>query len=90
LDSVLDILSALFYPFSGVPGGIEAIFRHAAFFSSDDLQKAARAGALCIIVRDSAWRPRVGDVLKGLRLQQPTAPKYVYLQSSILDSLRFL
>jgi hypothetical protein len=90
LDSFLDILSALFHPFSGVPRGIEAIFRRAAFFSSDDLQKAARAGALCIVVRDHVWRPRVGDVLKGLELQQPTAPKYAYLQSSILDTLRFL
>jgi hypothetical protein len=90
LDSVLDILSALFHPFSGVPRGIEAIFRHAAFFSSDDLQMAARAGALCIVVRDITWRPRVGDVFKGLELQQPTAPKYAYLQSSILYSMRLL
>lgn len=50
-DTVLDILSALLYPFSGIHRGIERMFRRAAWFSESDLESVARAGALCIVVR---------------------------------------
>jgi hypothetical protein len=51
------ILYALFFPNTGIVRGLNAIFRH-AHFSRGDLQAATRAGALCMVVRTGAWRPR--------------------------------
>ncbi|TID27482.1 hypothetical protein E6O75_ATG00249 [Venturia nashicola] len=59
------ILYALFFPTTGVVRGLNAIFRHArvcwrwksAFIESSELRVAARAGALCMVVRTDKWRP---------------------------------
>jgi hypothetical protein len=50
------IIYALFFPTSGIVRGLNAIFRHASF-EKTDLRVAARAGALCMVVRTSKWRP---------------------------------
>jgi hypothetical protein len=42
----------------------------------DSLYKAARAGALCVVIRSKDWRPAVGDRIKGIQikhLDEPTA-----------------
>jgi hypothetical protein len=49
-DLAFAVFLAITFPFSGVSRGLEAIVRHASF-CCDDLKKAARTGALCIIVR---------------------------------------
>jgi len=49
------IIYALFFPASGMVRGLGAIFRHARL-EKDDLQSAARAGALCHVVRTKDWR----------------------------------
>jgi hypothetical protein len=68
-DILLDIVSALMYPYSGVLRGLEAIYRHAALFSTDDLHQATRAGALCIVVRTFKWAPATPLQLKGLTVR---------------------
>lgn len=57
LGAAFVVISALFSPTSGVVRGMKAIFSFAVF-AKTNLQRAARAGALSIVVEDS--RPRAG------------------------------
>ncbi len=52
---------ALLFPTAGIYRGLSAI-RHRAIFGKTDLHKAARAGALCMVVRTQDWKPQAGDV----------------------------
>jgi hypothetical protein len=72
-DLILDIWAALIYPYSGVNRGIEAIVRHAAFGSKDDLHVAARAGALCVVVRSKKWRPKDGQLIDHVEFLKTTS-----------------
>jgi hypothetical protein len=49
LDTTLDGIKALLIPVSGVNRGLNALFSR-AIFASNDLQTAARAGALCEVI----------------------------------------
>ena len=53
-DFIFTVLVAIMFPFSGVTRGIEAIVRHASLHR-EDLQRAVRAGALYIIVRNEDY-----------------------------------
>lgn len=47
---------ALVYPYSGVMRGLETIVRHSALcFREHGLQRAVRAGALCVFARSGEW-----------------------------------
>jgi len=60
-DTAFAIFLALIYPYSGIARGLEAIVRHSNLLSGEsELQKAARAGALCVVVRSKAWVPPDG------------------------------
>lgn len=63
---VLAIIFALFFPTSGIIRGLGAICRRANH-EKTDLQVAARAGALCHVVRTGDWRK------DDLRRNHPTA-----------------
>ena len=55
---------ALLFPTSGLMRGLNAIVRN---FSSSwrrdetSLEKACKAGALCVVVRNANWRPKPGQ-----------------------------
>ncbi|KAF2494436.1 hypothetical protein BU16DRAFT_487543, partial [Lophium mytilinum] len=53
---IINALASLLFPPFGLYRGLRAIWTKAAFAKSD-LQKAARSGALCMVVRSSSWRP---------------------------------
>jgi hypothetical protein len=55
------VLAAVLYPYCGLPRGIESIIRRAVFFRSSEMQTAARAGALCVVVRSHNWTPHPGQ-----------------------------
>ena len=59
------ILLALFFPSSGVIRAFDAILRRSRFTNANKLQRAAKAGALCMVVRGETWHPRPGDILRG-------------------------
>jgi hypothetical protein len=65
-DLILNTLAALFYPFSGINRGIEAIVRHAALFSKDEIHRATKAGALCVVIRSKEWRPKDGQLMSDV------------------------
>ncbi|KAF8879459.1 hypothetical protein BD779DRAFT_1383898, partial [Infundibulicybe gibba] len=60
-DFSLNAFIAILFPTAGVARGIDAIVRHSVWGKSSGLQKAARAGALCVVVRSRDWEPAAGD-----------------------------
>ncbi|KAF2676641.1 hypothetical protein K458DRAFT_321640, partial [Lentithecium fluviatile CBS 122367] len=64
-DSVVSVIGCLLFPVMGLYRGIEAIFSGAVFVKKDDLRKAARSGALCMVVRGNDWRPVGGEEVGG-------------------------
>jgi hypothetical protein len=66
LNVILAIIFSLFFPTSGIIRGLGAICRRANR-EKTDLQTAARAGALCHVVRTREWRR--GDLTR----MHPTA-----------------
>jgi hypothetical protein len=57
-DVMINVLGATLFPTSGAMRGINSIMRH-SIFKSTDLQKAARSGALCMLVRSPTWKPQI-------------------------------
>ncbi|CCD47342.1 hypothetical protein BofuT4_P005010.1 [Botrytis cinerea T4] len=53
-------LLALFFPMSGLLRALNAIVR-LPIFARNELEKACRAGALCMVVRAPHWRPKTGQ-----------------------------
>ena len=54
-------VAALMFPLAGIMRGIRAISQR-AILSATPLETAAKAGALCIVIRTSEWLPQRGDV----------------------------
>lgn len=61
-------LCCLFVPYTGLRRGLCLISR-AGNLAGNDLQAAARANALCMVIRKLDWRPRVGDEVSGCQLE---------------------
>jgi hypothetical protein len=61
------VLSALLFPTAGIARGLNAIFRCAIYkiMTESELQGAARAGALCMVIRSQHWVEK-GDPCEGL------------------------
>jgi hypothetical protein len=62
--TIFNSVSSLFFPNRGVWEGARAIMM-AAKFGKNDLQKALRAGALCVVVRPHLWQPKAGEEVAG-------------------------
>jgi len=71
--TMMAVLVALFFPAAGAFRGILGI-TSLAVFGKSDLDKAAKAGALCMIVRGPDWEPRNGDTLENTLLCLPAQP----------------
>ncbi|KAI9825795.1 MAG: hypothetical protein M1832_000735 [Thelocarpon impressellum] len=56
--------ACLLAPFTGIRRGLNIILRASAL-SGDALHAAARANALCMVVRSKDWRPKGGDLFTG-------------------------
>ena len=61
-------LCCLLVPYTGVRRGLCLVSR-ASSLAKDDLQAAARAGALVMVTRGKDWRPVDGDTISGCRIQ---------------------
>lgn len=57
-DVIISLIAATLYPTSGAMRGLGSILRH-SIFKPTDLQKAARSGALYMVVRSPRWKPRI-------------------------------
>ncbi|PMD52780.1 uncharacterized protein K444DRAFT_542740 [Hyaloscypha bicolor E] len=72
--AVATAAGALFFPTSGVFRGIARITSFAVF-GKNDIYTAARAGALCMVVRSRDWRPNAGDEAQYALCRIPSATK---------------
>ena len=65
----LTLVFALLLPSSGITRAMDAIVRRTALRKDlNPLQKAGKAGALCMVVRDRDWIPVEGDSFPVLYL----------------------
>lgn len=62
-------LCCLLVPYTGVRRALSLISR-ASSLTKDDLQAAARAGALCMVIRKPDWRPRDGQIVHGCQVKE--------------------
>ena len=67
LEVVITVINAVLFPTSGIVRGLHSMMRHAVFVR-DSLQRAARAGALCMVVRAEDWEPEDGAVMSDIRI----------------------
>ncbi|KAI4249389.1 MAG: hypothetical protein LQ352_005670 [Teloschistes flavicans] len=67
-------ICSLLVPYTGVRRGLCLILR-ASNFAGNDLQSAARANALCMVIRSPEWRPRDGQVIEGCKVVPPEEKK---------------
>ena len=64
LDMIINVIAAIVFPTSGAMRGMNVLMR-CSIFELTDLRKAARSGALYMVVRSSLWKPqkvRIKDV----------------------------
>ena len=62
-------LCCLLVPYTGVRRAMSLISR-ASSLTKDDLQAAARAGALCMVIRKPDWRPQNGQIVHGCQVKE--------------------
>ena len=70
LSTLRNIMSSLLFPISGVKRGVNAIYQR-AIFAQTPLEVAAKAGALCMVVRTLEWKPEHGDVVRIHDIRAP-------------------
>ena len=56
MHTVRDIVLTLMYPYTGLARALESLAR-SSYNNTNDLSKAARAGALCMVFRNKDWKP---------------------------------
>jgi hypothetical protein len=65
-ELLVAVILALFFPSSGVIRALDSILRHSRLRETNEVQRAAKAGALCMVVRTFDWKPRAGDVIRDV------------------------
>jgi len=68
VDTSLALVVALLFPTAGVVRGVDRIARF-AILGKDALSQAARAGALCMVVRSDDWTPRTTETYENVVYQ---------------------
>ncbi|KAI9768637.1 MAG: hypothetical protein M1839_003997 [Geoglossum umbratile] len=74
----LGLMTALIFPSGGALRGLNAVLRSAAYKigprglpnQTEPLERAARAGALCMVVRSRFWKPEEGDTPRDIILKK--------------------
>jgi hypothetical protein len=70
-DMFLCVVAAILFPTFGVIRAFNFIFRHPVLTTKNDLEMAARSGALCMLVRSPSWKPQRGDNIKNALTKDP-------------------
>ena len=65
------VVTAILFPTTGVKRALNLIFRHPRLTSQNDLDVAARSGALCMLVRSRDWKPQQGDNITNTLINEP-------------------
>ena len=64
-------LGAILSPTIGVKRALNLIFRRPRRTAKNNLELAARSGALCMLVRSPTWKPQRGDYITNARIDKP-------------------
>ena len=64
-DTLLSVVAAILFPTFGIIRAFNFLFRHPSLTARNDLEMAARSGALCMLVRSSSWKPQKGDKIRN-------------------------
>ena len=70
-DTLLSVVAAILFPTSGIIRALNFIVRRPLLTAVDDLEVAARSGALCMLVRSSSWKPQTGDNIRDALIKYP-------------------
>ena len=70
-DTLLSVVAAILFPTSGVIRSLNFIIRRPLLTAKNDLEVAARSGALCMLVRSSSWKPQQGDDIRNALIKNP-------------------
>ena len=70
-DMFLSVMAAIFFPTFGVIRAFNFIIRHPRLTGKNDLEVAARSGALCMLARSSSWKPQKGDNITNALIKYP-------------------
>ena len=70
-SSFIDVVIAILFPTTGVKKALDLIFRHPRLTSKNDLELAARSGALCMLIRTRSWKPQKGDDIRDAMIDDP-------------------
>jgi hypothetical protein len=65
-ELLVAVVLALFFPSSGVIRALDSILRSSRLRRTNDAQRAAKAGALCMVVRSPDWEPQRDDVIRDV------------------------
>ena len=79
-DLPYNAIVAILSPTFGVIRAFNFIMRHPLLTAKNDLEVAARSGALCMLVRSPSWKPQKGDNIRNALIKDPStniSPKYV-------------
>jgi hypothetical protein len=71
IDTFLCVVAAILFPSFGVIRAFNFIIRHPVLTAKNDLEMAARSGALCMLVRSSNWKPQRGDKIRNALIKDP-------------------
>ena len=71
-DMFLSVMAAIFFPTFGVIRAFNFIIRHPRLTANNDLEVAARSGALCMLARSSSWKPQKGDNIRNALIKDPS------------------
>ncbi|KAH8726398.1 hypothetical protein GQ44DRAFT_161546 [Phaeosphaeriaceae sp. PMI808] len=82
-DYLVTVIGSLLFPSLGLYRGVEAILCGAVFTKNDNLRKAARSGALCIVVRGADWRPENGESVSNVILKRASTA----LENGVRDAV---
>ena len=69
--SLINVATAIFFPTFGVIRALNFIVRRPLLTAKNDLQLAARSGALCMLARSSNWKPQKGDNIRNALIKDP-------------------
>ncbi|ORY10866.1 hypothetical protein BCR34DRAFT_566129 [Clohesyomyces aquaticus] len=64
-ETITAMVFAFFLPSSGIMRAMDSIIRRPNFRKMNELEKAAMAGALCMVVRDYYWTPGNEELLES-------------------------
>jgi hypothetical protein len=68
-DTFLCVVAAILFPTFGVIRAFNFIVRHPVLTAKNDLEMAARSGALCMLVRSPSWKPQKGDKIRNVLIK---------------------